>query len=84
METKFYKWWKGHRRVVTFGGFLVLFAWYLSPLIQSAKDKNNCINMISISLFENEYKKLGRKDRKNIARADAYVICSTGKRANMK
>ena len=84
MENKFYIWWKEHRRIITLGGFLFLFAWYLSPLIQSAKDKNNCIDIISTALFESEYKKLPRKEKINIARADAYVICRTGKRADLK
>ena len=29
---------------MTFGGFLILFAMYLSPLIKEAKYKNDCIN----------------------------------------
>ena len=41
-----YKWWRNHRRVVTFGGFLVLFAWYLSPVIQEAKNKQSCIDIM--------------------------------------
>ena len=84
MENKFYKWWEGLIRIITFGSFLFLFAWYLSPLIQSAKDKNNCIDIIATALFESEYKTLPIKEKINSARADAYVICGTGKRANLK
>ena len=43
MENKFLTWWSRHRRVVTFGTFLILFAIYLSPLIKEAKYKNDCI-----------------------------------------
>ena len=43
MANKFYEWWKNHRKVVTFGGFLILFGFYLSPVIKEAKYKNNCI-----------------------------------------
>ena len=39
-----YEWWRNHRRVVTFGGFLILFSLYLSPVIKEAKYKNDCIN----------------------------------------
>tara|TARA_B100000575_G_scaffold266964_1_gene244656 strand:- start:277 stop:540 length:264 start_codon:yes stop_codon:yes gene_type:complete len=44
MGNKFLTWWSRHRRVVTFGAFLILFAVYLSPLIKEAKYKNDCIN----------------------------------------
>ena len=44
MENKLLEWWKRHRRVVTFGAFLILFSIYLSPVIREAKYKNDCIN----------------------------------------
>ena len=40
-----YKWWANHRRVITFGGFLILFGFYLSPVIQQSKYKNSCIKL---------------------------------------
>ena len=45
MAVKFYEWWKNHRRVVTFGGFLILFGLYISPLINEVKYKNACIKL---------------------------------------
>ena len=45
MTNKFYQWWKNHRRLVTFGGFLILLCLYLSPLIKEAKYKNTCIRL---------------------------------------
>ena len=45
MAVKFYEWWKNHRRVVTFGGFLILFGLYISPLIKEVKYKNTCIKL---------------------------------------
>ena len=45
MNNKFYEWWKNHRRVVTFGGFLILFALYVSPVVKEAKYKNTCIKL---------------------------------------
>ena len=47
MTNKFYEWWKNHRRVITFGGFVILFAFYLSPVIKEAKYKNICIRLSS-------------------------------------
>jgi len=45
MTNKFYQWWKNHRRVVTFGGFLILLGLYASPVIKEAKYKNICIEL---------------------------------------
>ena len=39
MPDKFYEWWK----VVTFGAFIILFGFYLSPVVKEAKYKNQCI-----------------------------------------
>ena len=39
-----YEWWRRHRKVVTYGGFLILFSLYLSPVIKEAKYKNDCLN----------------------------------------
>ena len=45
MTSRIYKWWERHRRVVTFGSFLVLFGYYLSPIIEESKYKNACIKL---------------------------------------
>ena len=45
MQLKFYDWWKKHRRVLTYGGFLILFCLYISPVIKEAKYKNTCIKL---------------------------------------
>ena len=45
MTNKFYQWWKNHRRVITFGGFLILLGLYISPVIKEAKYKNTCIRL---------------------------------------
>ena len=45
MSNKFYQWWENHRRVVTFGGFLILLGFYLLPVIQESKYKNTCIRL---------------------------------------
>ena len=43
MSNKFYEWWKNHRKVVTYGAFIILFGFYLSPIVKEAKYKNLCI-----------------------------------------
>jgi len=45
VTNRFYQWWKNHRRVVTFGGFLILLGYYVSPVIKEAKYKNTCIRL---------------------------------------
>ena len=44
MSNKFYEWWKNHRKVVTYGAFIILFGFYLSPIVKEAKYKNQCIS----------------------------------------
>ena len=45
MSNKFYKWWGNHRRVITFGGFLILLGFYVTPVIKEAIYKNTCIKL---------------------------------------
>ena len=43
MKTKFYQWWKNHRRIVTIGLFLSILAFYLkTPFDKEAKIKDTC------------------------------------------
>ncbi len=43
MTNKFYQWWKNHRRLITYGSFLLLFCLYIYPVLRGAKYKNSCI-----------------------------------------
>ena len=43
MSNKFYEWWANHRKVLTYGTFIILFGFYLSPVIKEAKYRNQCI-----------------------------------------
>ena len=43
MSNKFYEWWKNHRKVLTYGTFIVLFGFYLFPIVKEAKFKTQCI-----------------------------------------
>ena len=43
MSNKFYEWLKNHRKVLTYGTFIVLFGFYLFPIVKEAKFKTQCI-----------------------------------------
>ena len=43
MSNKFYEWWKNQRKVVPYAAFIILFGFYLSPVVKEAKYKNLCI-----------------------------------------
>ena len=43
MSNQFYEWWKNHRKVVTYGSFIILFGFYLYPFVKEAKFKTQCI-----------------------------------------
>ena len=34
---------KNHRKVITYGAFIILFCFYLSPFVKEGKYKNQCI-----------------------------------------
>ena len=43
MSNKFYKWWETHNKVFTYWTFIILFGFYLFPIVKEAKYKNQCI-----------------------------------------
>ena len=46
MAIKFYEWWKNHRRLVTIGLFLSIFAFYLrTPFEREAKVRDTCAKL---------------------------------------
>ena len=48
METKFYQWWKNHRRLVTTGIFLSIFAFYIrTPFEKESKVRDTCAKLNS-------------------------------------
>ena len=74
-----YEWWRNHRRVVTFGGFLILFAWYISPVIQEAKYKNKCIRNLTEEFTVNPAfgdEGESKITLKQTAEANAYRFCN--------
>jgi len=68
MESKFYQWWKNHRRFITIGLFLFIFAFYLrSPFDRDAKVKDTCAKLNSSYQISGDeaIKKLNLKEIKN-------------------
>ena len=43
MSNTFYESWKNHRKFLTYGAFIILLGFYLSPFVKEAKYKNQCI-----------------------------------------
>ena len=83
MTNKIYEWWKNHRRFITLGGFIILFGFYLSPVIKEAKYKNSCISLSSkgaLTKFneDNIREKLFNEtglDIEDLARIEGYKNC---------
>ena len=83
MTNKFYEWLKNHTRLITLGGFIILFGLYLSPVIKEAKYKNNCIRLSSkgaLTKFneDNIREKLLNEtglDIKDLAKIEGYRNC---------
>ena len=84
MENKFYIWWQRHRRLVTLSGFLILFAFYLSPIIKEAKYKNDCIHNSKkglLSVWENNEMKKDIEEKSGLSveeyvKIEAYRNCN--------
>ena len=83
MAKKFYEWWKNHRRVITFGGFLILFSLYIFPVIKESKYKNTCIKLsekAALNKFneDNIRETLFKETRltiKELAKIEGYKNC---------
>jgi len=68
METKFYQWWKNHRRFVTAGLFLSILAFYIrTPFDKDAKIKDTCAKLNSSYQIKGDeaMKNLNLKEIKN-------------------
>ena len=68
MSSKFYQWWKNHRRLVTIGLFLSIFAFYLrTPFDKEAKVRDTCAKLNSSYQITGDeaMKKLNLKEIKN-------------------
>ena len=68
METKFYQWWKNHRRLVSIVFFLSIFAFYLrTPFEKELKVRDTCAKLNSSNQITGDeaIKKRKRKEIKN-------------------
>ena len=82
-----YEWWRKHRRVVTFGGFLVLFGCWVNPVIQDSRNKNSCVRLYSeLYTIPEVLEKFNAKqlegfglDIDDFAKALAYQTCTSQK-----
>ena len=70
-----YEWWRNHRRVITFGGFLILFSCWLNPIIENARNQNKCIEILREEyLMRNErYLSTASKEKESFLKA--YQDC---------
>ena len=68
MESNFYQWWKNHRKIITFGLFLSIFAFYLRiPFDKELRIKDICSKLNSSYQITGKeaIKKLNLKEIKN-------------------
>ena len=81
---KFLEWQKIHKRVITFGAYLILFSMYLSPVIREAKYKNDCINnskkgLLSVwknNAAEKDIEEKSRLHVEEFVKIEAYRNCN--------
>ena len=71
-----YEWWRNHRRVVTFGGFLLIFSFWLNPIVNEARNKQLCINLVSKDFINGDYEAFESLLKKESAFLVAYMKCS--------
>ena len=83
MGYKFYKWWENYRRIITFGGFLTLIGFFVSPVMKEASYKNTCIqlsvkaalNKFNIDNIEETLLKETGLNIKELAKIEGYKNC---------
>ena len=79
MKKSFYQWWKNHRKVVTFGFFLTIFAFYIrTPFDKELKVRDTCAKLNSSYQITGDeaIKKLNLKEIKNYNNRElAYYYC---------
>ena len=75
MESKFSQWWKNHRKIVTIGLFLSIFAFYLrAPFDKEAQVKDTCAKLNSsyqitgdVALRKLKLKEIGNYTNRELA-----------------
>ena len=64
-----YEWWRNHRRIVTFGGFLIIFGWWIDPVIQESRYNNICVRTHAEIILSDELPKKIKSNLQNLAPA---------------
>ena len=70
------EWWRNHRRLVTLGGFLIVFAFWLNPVVQIARNKQRCIDMVRMDFINGNYEAFESLQPKEAAFLVAYLKCN--------
>lgn len=87
-----YEFWRNHRKVIAYGGFLIAFSIYINPIIQHSREaaldlanKNHCVRIAAENWFNQSITEEQKKKKnpifegfpaKEVARAQAYKRCS--------
>ena len=83
MTNKIIELWKNYRKVITFGGFLILISFFVSPVIKESKYKNSCIklsekgalNKFNVDNIEKKLLKETGLTISELARIEGYKNC---------
>ena len=80
LDLNSYEWWRNHRKLLTYGGFLLFFGIYISPLVRQASYKNKCIDyVVEANLIEAEKQQITIFQNVSIekwAHINAYRQCN--------
>ena len=71
-----YEWWRNHRKIITYGGFLLLLGMYINPVIQEAEYKNKCIEFARKELIYSSSKGTQALSKSELALLTAYQACN--------
>ncbi len=82
-----YDWWRNHRKLLMFGGFLIVFGYWINPVIQDSRNKNSCVSTYSeLYTVPEVLEKFSAKqleefglDTNAFAKALAYQTCTNQK-----
>tara|TARA_B100001250_G_scaffold411751_1_gene441138 strand:- start:1327 stop:1620 length:294 start_codon:yes stop_codon:yes gene_type:complete len=82
-----YELWRNHRRFITFGGLLILFGFWINPVIKDSRNKNSCVRIYSqlysvpdvLDKFNAKQLEEFGLDTNDFANALAYQTCANQK-----
>ncbi len=68
--------WQGHKKMVVFAGFFIVFGCWLNPLIQQASYKGQCIRFATKEFLERPSVETKVLTEYELARTEAYRFCN--------